>query len=282
MNNVLAAEAMKLTRHRATWFLVWLYPIVILSIMTLGIAFDLAQANPPDAAQTLAVWLEETAIVWHVPTTGFGRYLIAAYVAVAIAGEYSWNTWKLIVPHRRRATLLGAKLVVISLLFYLAFLAAAVLTTGLMWFWDVITGDALPAGLTVRELVAVHGLAALNSVPPFVYTLAFASLAAILTRSMIATLVIALFVTSESMFGLVAPLLYPKAEALVAALVHVLPGYHLHNLESWLMTGRAMPLPLSPEHIVTLSWPTSAAILIAWIAGLAALAFASFRRQDIN
>ena len=282
MNDALAAEAMKLSRHRATWFLVWIYPIGILVIMLLGLAFDLAQGNAPDAAQALGSWLEESAIVWQVPTTGFGRYLIAAYVAVAIAGEYSWNTWKLIVPHRPRAALLGAKLVTITGFLYLAFLTAALLTTVLMWVWDVATGDALPAGLTVREVIAVHGLAALNSVPPFLYTLAFASLAAILTRSMIAALVISLFVTSESMFPVVAPFFYPKGEALVTALIHVLPGYHLHNLESWITTGQARPLPLSMDHVVTLSWPTSATILAAWTAGLAALAFVSFRRQDIN
>ena len=73
----------------------------------------------------------------------------------------------------------------------------------------------------------MHGLAALDAVPPFLYTLAFASLAAILTRSMIAALVISLFVTSESLFPAVAPIFYPKAEALVSALIHVLPGYHL-------------------------------------------------------
>jgi ABC-type transport system involved in multi-copper enzyme maturation permease subunit len=282
MNEALAAEAMKLSRHRATWFLVWLYPIAFLVVMLLGIAFDLAQANKPDAAQALGSWLEETAIIWEVPASGFGRYLIAAYVAVAIAGEYSWNTWKLIVPHRSRAVLLGAKLVTVTGFLYLAFLAAALITIVLMWTWDVATGDPLPAGLSLRELVAVNGLAALNTLPPFLYTLAFASLAAILTRSMIATLVISLFVTSESMFPLIAPLLYPRAEALVTALVHVLPGFHLHNLESWITTGQARPLPLAMDHIVTLSWPTSAAILAAWTAGLAVLAFVSFRRQDIN
>lgn len=282
MTEALAAEAMKLSRHRATWFLVWLYPIAFLVVMLLGIAFDLAQANKPDAAQALGSWLEETAVIWEVPASGFGRYLIAAYVAVAIAGEYSWNTWKLIVPHRSRTVLLAAKLVTVTAFLYLAFVAAALITIVLMWTWDVATGDALPPGLSVRELIFVHGLAALNTLPPFLYTLAFASLAAILTRSMIATLVISLFVTSESMFPLIAPMLYPKAEALVTALVHVLPGFHLHNLESWITTGQTPPLPLAMDHIVTLSWQASAAILGAWTVGLAALAFVSFRRQDIN
>ncbi len=282
MNSALAAEAMKLSRHRATWFLVWIYPIGILIIMLLGIAFDLAEANGPDAAQSAGAWLEESAIVWNVPASGFGRYLIAAYLAVAIAGEYSWNTWKLIVPHRSRAMLLAAKLVVVSAFLYLAFFTAALITTILMWAWDVVTGDPLPAALSVAGVIEVHAVAALNSIPPFLYTLAFTSLAAILTRSMIATLVIALFVTSESMFVLIAPFVYARSPGLISALVHGLPGYHLHNLGSWITVGNARPLPLAPDFVVALPWLTSAAILAAWTIGLAALAFAAFRRQDIN
>ena len=282
MLSAMSAEALKLSRHRATWFLVWIYPIALAVLMLLGIAFDLAENNPDDAAQATEAWIAESAYIWLVPTGGFGRYLIAAYLAVAIAGEHSWNTWKLVVPHRSRATLLAAKLAVVSAFLYLAFLAGAILTIFLMWFWDVATGDPLPGGITAGALLEAHGLAALNSLPPFLYTMAFASLAAVLTRSMIATLVIALFVTSESTFVMIAPLLYERAPGLISALVHVLPGYHLHNLETWIGQGTARVLPLGPDEIIALSWPTSAAVLAAWIVTLGGLAFASFRRQDIN
>ena len=282
MHEVLAAEALKLSRHKATWFLVWLYPLGILALMLMGMAFDLAEASGPGEPQAAASWIEETAFIWMVPTLGFGRYLIAAYLAVAIAGEYSWNTWKLIVPHRSRAALLAAKLVVVAAFLYLAFLAAALLTVVLMWVWDVVTLDPIPAGVTPAALLEAHGLAAMSSLPPFLYTMAFASLAAILTRSMIATLVIAIVVTSESMFVLIAPFLYAKAEGLVTALVHILPGYHLGNIESWITAGTAKSLPLAVDTSIALSWTSSAAVLGAWILGLTALAFVSFRRQDIN
>ena len=39
-------------------------------------------------------------LIWDVPDNAVGRYLICAFVAVVFAGEYGWNTWKLIVPHR--------------------------------------------------------------------------------------------------------------------------------------------------------------------------------------
>jgi hypothetical protein len=282
MLDALSAEALKLSRHRATWFLVWIFPIGLTVLLPLGMAIDMAQPSEQGQTQAASAWLEETVFIWRVPTTGFGRYLIAAYLAVAIAGEYSWNTWKLVIPHRARSTLLAAKLAIVSAFLYLAYLITAVMTVLLMWLWDVATGDPIPAGITAANLFQAHALAVLNSLPPFLYTLAFASLAAILTRSMIATLVIALFVTSESMFVVVAPFLYGRAPGLVSALVHVLPGYHLHNLESWITEGSARVSLLSEARSVALAWPVSAAALGAWIVGLASLAFASFRRQDIN
>ena len=282
MLSALSAEALKLSRHKATWFLVWIYPVGLLVLLLLGMAIDSMQPSAPSRPESAASWISETAFIWLVPTAGFGRYLIAAYLAVAIAGEYSWNTWKLVVPHRSRTQLLAAKLAVVSALLYVAFLAAAAITVSMIWIWDVATGDPIPAGVTLAAIFKAHALAAANSVPPFLYTLAFASLAAVLTRSMIATLVIALFVTAESTFVLIAPFLYGRMPGLVSTAVHVLPGYHIHNIESWITEGSARVAMLAPGVSVTLPWQTSAAVLAAWTLALGTLAFLAFRRQDIN
>ena len=87
MLSAMSAEALKLSRHKATWFLVWIYPIALAVLMLLGIAFDLAEGNSDHAAQATSAWIAQSAYIWLVPTSGFGRYLIAAYLAVAIAGE---------------------------------------------------------------------------------------------------------------------------------------------------------------------------------------------------
>lgn len=282
MNSTLSAEALKLSRHRAAWFLVWIYPIGVIALVLIGMAFDLAETGGPRAPQSAESWIDETAYIWAVPTTGFGRYLITAFVAVAIAGEYSWNTWKLIVPHRPRWMLLAAKLAVIVGFLYFAFLLAALLTVGLAWAWDVVSSDPIPAGVDVGSIFRAHALGFANSLPPFFYTLAYASLAAILTRSMLATLVIAIFVGMEGAFTLFAPGLYNYAPGLVWALLHLLPGYHLQNLETWITTGQGLSLPLAPGLPFSLGWAASGAAIGAWIVGLVALAFASFQRQDIN
>jgi hypothetical protein len=268
--------------HKATWFLVWLYPIGLLVIFTLMISGNFVTDNSPSEPE-LGKWLEETALVWGAPGNTLGRYLLAAFAAVAFAGEYGWNTWKLIVPHRGRSALIAAKYAVILFLFLIAFSLSAVISVFGLTLEDMVSGDTLPAGITLGALLEVHGKAALASLAPGLVTLGYASLAAVLTRSTIAALVISIVaITVEQLLFNFAPVLSVKAPALIWGLVHILPGYHLANIEQWIGVGAALQMPLPKSGTVALSWGVSAAAATAWVVGLGALTFASFRRQDIN
>ena len=282
MLDALSAEMLKLTRHKATWFLVWLYPVGLTIIFLLMISGNFVTDNAP-AQPELVPWLKETALVWGAPGSTFGRYLLAAFVAVVFAGEYGWNTWKLIVPHRGRGSLIAAKFSVIVLLFLAAFTLSAIITVIGQVVEDTSSGDTLPAGITAGALLKVHGQAALASLAPALLTLTYASLAAVLTRSTLAALIISIVaITIEQLAFNFAPYVSMKAPGLVWALFHVLPGYHLANLASWIGTGAGITAPLPPSGTVSLSWGVSAAAAAAWIAGLAALTFLTFRRQDLN
>jgi ABC-type transport system involved in multi-copper enzyme maturation permease subunit len=282
MFDALAAEALKFSRHKATWFLVWIYPIGLVAIFLLMMSGNLVSDGPPEQPQ-LQKWLEDTALVWGAPGNTLGRYLLAAFAAVVFAGEYGWNTWKLIVPHRGRSSLIAAKYTLILLLFLATFTLSAIITVLGSMLEDVISGDTLPAGITVGALLEVHGKAALASLAPGLVTLGYASLAAILTRSTIAALVISIVaITVEQLAFNFAPVFDMRAPGLVWILTHVLPGYHLANIETWIGTGASLVTPLPKSGVVTLSVATSAAAAAAWIVGLVALVFASFRRQDIN
>jgi ABC-type transport system involved in multi-copper enzyme maturation permease subunit len=283
MIDALSAEWLKLTRHKATWFLVWIYPIGLLIIFTLMISGNLVSDNSP-SQPALKDWLQESALVWGAPGNTLGRYLLAAFAAVVFAGEYGWNTWKLIVPHRGRSSLIAAKYLTILLLFLITFTLSAIISLIGLTLEDVLSGDTLPAGITVGALLEVHGQAALASLAPALITLGYASLAAVLTRSTIAALVISIVaITVEQLFFNFAPLLSVKAPGLIWALVHILPGYHIANIGNWIAQGSAMQMPLPGNNsLVSLSWPVSAAVAAAWVAGLTALTFGSFRRQDIN
>ncbi len=285
MLDAISAEALKLRRHRATWGLVWIWPIGLTLLWLLAIAIELVvggDAGGPRGEPTAAGWIADAVGFWNVPAHPVGRYLIGAFVAIAFAGEYGWNTWKLIVPHRARTTLIAAKYVVALALLAIGFTLAAILFSALGWLEDIATGDPIPSGIAMAALVRAHGLGALAAMAPVLLTTAYVSLAAILTRSPVGALVIGLVITTlESIFRGFAPMLEPYAPALVGALYRVLPGYHLTNIGSVVGEGRLLEAPF-PSGAFSMPVAASLAIVTAWTVALAALTFWSFRRQDIN
>ena len=282
MLDAVAAETLKLTRHKATWFLVWLYPVGFIILFLIATVAVVVTAEPPKP-EGLQEWLEGTAVIWLLPGNTMGRYLIAAYVALVFAGEYGWNTWKLIVPHRSRASLIGAKYVTAFGLLLIAYTLTALIGIFAGWFIDVVAGNPLPPGITAGGLLAVHGETALPSLAPALVTISVASLAAVLTRSTLAAFVIALVATTiEQLFFNFGPMLSLKAPGLVWALYNVLPGYHLANLGHWISEGTALATAFPTGATLELFWITSLAAAAAWIGGLVGLTFLSFRRQDLN
>jgi ABC-type transport system involved in multi-copper enzyme maturation permease subunit len=282
MLNALSAESLKMRRHRAAWFLVWIYPIVFTAVMLIAIGAGIGGFDPP-ARETLQSWLENTAIIWILPGNSFGRYLIAAFVAVMFAGEYGWNTWKLIVPHRSRTTLIAAKYATAVLLFLATFALTAILTTILTFADDLLTGDTIPAGVTAGAILDIQFRVALAALPPLLLTIAIASLAAVLTRSMVAALVVSVVViTIEQLIFTLGPVMSIRFPGLVSVLYPTLPGHHLSNLFEWIVEGKVVSRPFPNGTVVAYAWTTSLAVVAAWTAALVAATFAVFKRQDIN
>jgi hypothetical protein len=281
MFDAISAEALKFRRHRATWGLVWIWPIGVTLLLTLAIIIQVAKGEV-GRPETVAGWIDDAVDFWQVAAEPVGRYLSCAFVAVVFAGEYGWNTWKLIVPHRARNSLIAAKYVVALALLICGFALGAFLFNLLNWLKDLATGTPIPAGITAGALLKAHGLAFLTALGPVLFTAAYTSLAAILTRSTVAALVIGLVITTvERLFRFFAPMLEPFAPGLIGGLYQVLPGYHLANLAEWLTEGRVLTVPF-PSGPFSMSPGASLAIVAVWTVGLVALTFRVFRRQDIN
>jgi ABC-2 type transport system permease protein len=283
MLEALSAEALKMRGHKATWFLVWIYPIVCSAILLLAMGGKLAGIDGPET-QDAADWIEDTAIIWYLPGNSFGRYLISAFVAVIFAGEYGWNTWKLIVPHRRRVSLIAAKYALVLILFAVTFVLTALLTTILSYADNMVNGEPIPAGVTAAAVWEAQWKGALASVLPILTALGIASFAAVLTRSTIAALVIAIVVTTieQIIFNFGPVLSMNFSPAVISGLFHALPGYHLENVGEWISDGKALEVELARIGTVALPLATSLGVLAAWIAALAGGTFAVFGRQDIN
>jgi ABC-2 type transport system permease protein len=283
MLDALAAERLKLTRHKATWFLVWLYPILFLVAYLIAVAVAAAHGGASAKVPGAGEWIAQTVIIWNLPDQTIGRLLIGAYVAVVFAGEYGWNTWKLVIPHRSRISLLTAKFALVIALFVITFALTAGISLLFTWLEGAVRGRAIPDGVTVHAILEAHGRAALAGLAPFLFTLASVGLAAILTRSTVAALVIGVVVAIlEKLFVQLGPFLAPYAPGLVWSLYHALPGYHLVNLASWIGERAPHKTPFPDGRVVALAWTTSLAVAAAWTAGLGAATFAAFKRQDIN
>ncbi|HYJ28810.1 MAG TPA: ABC transporter permease [Allosphingosinicella sp.] len=283
MLSALSAEALKMRTHKATWSLVWMFPILFSVIFLIAVGIGLAGLEQP-ATQSLPEWLEDTALIWNIPGNSIGRYLIAAFVAVVFAGEYGWNTWKLIVPHRSRTSLIAAKYALIVILFAISFLLTALISILGIWARDVAVGSPLPAGITASVLLELHGKQSLAAIAPVLVTIGYASLAALLTRSTIAALVISIVVTTieQVIFSFGPALALNFSPTLIWPLYHGLPGYHLANLGNWIEQGAALRVEFPTSGIVELPWATSLAVVAAWLVATVGAAFAVFRRQDIN
>jgi ABC-2 type transport system permease protein len=283
MLDAIAAEAIKFARHRATWGLVWIWPIGLCVIGLVAIAVGLINPNVADSGGGNASgWISDSVAFWRVPGQALGRYVIGAFVAVVFAGEYGWNTWKLIVPHRARNTLIAAKYVVALALLACGFLLGALLFNLVGWAEDVVTGDPIPSGVGLGALAKAHGLGALSAIAPLLLTTAYVSLASILTRSTVAALMIGFFVTTaEQLFRAFAPLLEPYAPALVGALYQALPAYHVANVSGWITTGELVVVPFA-SGLYSAPVTVSLAIVAGWTLLLVGITFWCFRRQDIN
>jgi ABC-2 type transport system permease protein len=283
MLDAISAEAIKFTRHRATWGLVWIWPIGLFVIGLVAIAVGLLNPSVADSGGgNAAGWISDAVAFWRVPGQGLGRYVIGAFVAVVFAGEYGWNTWKLIVPHRARSGLIAAKYVVALALLACGFALGAMVFNLIGWAEDVFTGDPIPSGIELGALATAHGRGALAAIAPLLLTTAYVSFAAILTRSTVAALMIGFFITTaEQLFRTFAPLFEPYAPPLIRALYQALPGYHVVNVGGWITTGELLETPFASGPY-SASFALSLAIVAGWIALLVGLTFWRFRRQDIN
>lgn len=282
MLDAIRAEALKLRRHRATWLMVWIYPIAV-TLVVAGVLIYTAFSNHPSTGdgRTAAEWVHGSAILWNVPSSGPGRFLIAGFSAVVFAGEYGWNTWKLIIPARARWQLIAAKWV-IAFGFVLAGFVAADLILLLGDWLGSFLGDRIPQGVTQAAVAKAHWTAGCNALPAIVFTIAFAALFAILTQSILATVILSIaLVILEGLLPIFAMFGYSYAPGLVAALVKLLPFYHLSNLNAW-AKGAGMVVQLGKNDVVTMSWTMSFWALTGWIVAAAAGTQARFLRQDLN
>jgi hypothetical protein len=293
---LLRAEFLKIFKHyRLMSFLVWIYPVgyaafyiavIPLSLISAGARQGILPGCPGD-------WPSDASVPWGIltsfPGNVFGKMLPLSFMAVMIAGEYEWGTWKNIVPRSRRTHLLFAKMLALTVVVALTFFAlSAIAAMGQNVGCRVIGESAGPAlnSESVASFITLYGQHSLLGVITLLFMATYAAISALLTRSILGGLLLSLGISLIDLMSLGVLSLLRALLSLPALLdLYVItPSYNLDNARSWFFANRALPsvTPNSPLLNFHPTLAVSLGILAVWLAGLALLSFYLFRRQDIT
>jgi ABC-type transport system involved in multi-copper enzyme maturation permease subunit len=296
MLNLYQAEWRKIFANiKLTSFLIWVYPIGLA-------AFHIAMNLGSLVSETMMTgveyfgagdWTMDSLAVWELlisfPANLFGRMLPLAFMAVVIAGEYQWRTWKNIVPRTQRWKLLLVKMVAPVSLVMVAFILTALIAAmgpsiGHL-IHDLPYGPALTADVLSQFILDTvkTGFIALLSL---LNLAGYAAIVSILTRSILGGLLgsFGFAVLDATSLGLLLFLRNLFGLPQLINLYQLTPTYNLGNLHSWLFTGEAQrfvatgiaPLTTEPSFWLSLF------VQMFWIIGLAGIALLIFQRQEIT
>ena len=277
MLSLLRAESLKIGGNRkVVWPLVWIYPIgALLVLLIVGGVQVWQEANGGamvGGPKTVEGWLDDYGGIWSAPASV--RFLMIAFAAVVFGGEYGWNTWKLVAPHRGRTELMLSKH-----LSTIGWLMAGYVVMAVVWVLGVtviglLLGDP-PRGVPFGAVLGGQGEGALFALLTTALTVALTAVLVVATRSTVGALVIGIVLTVAE------PLIVPRLAQIDDLFLRLSPGMALGNLQSWIFNGQALTLP-TPDGLVSDSWVFSLTVVLAWTAALAGLSVALFRRQDLN
>ena len=296
MFGLLRAELLKIIKHhKLTSFLVWIYPVGYAAFYVLAIPLTLISdgARQGITESCPGDWITDATTVWGIltgfPLNVFGRMLPLAFMAVMIAGEYEWGTWKNVIPRTRRSRLMISKLIALTLIVLISFIAlSAVPIIGQNLLCLVIGAGGGPAitGESLRRFVEGYAQHALLGWIALLFMAVFAAIAALLTRSILGGLLLAFGISlielmSLGFLSLLRSLL--RVPELLDLYV-ITPTYNIDNLRSWFLTDQALlsVTPSSPLLNFQPSLVGSLAILAVWLVGLVLLTLRLFQRQDIT
>ncbi len=238
-------------------------------------------------------WVQDSLNSWNMliffPANLFARMLPLAFMAVVIAGEYQWRTWKNIIPRNRRWKLMLTKMLALLSLVMLSFLLTALVaalgpSTGARIhgaeYGPTVSFDVFGNYLldTVRTaLIATLSLAIL---------VGYAAIAAVLTRSILGGLLagFAFSIVDATSLGMLLFLSNMLDKPDLLNLFQFTPTYNLGNLHTWLFEGHAQRAISDGVPFLTAepSFWASLLIILIWIILLTGLPLWLFERQEIT
>jgi ABC-type transport system involved in multi-copper enzyme maturation permease subunit len=265
-----------------------LFPVGVATFLTLALIPALtstmfrAQVNaaPPS-------WTMQTLLPWTVINSIITRMILVAFAADVFAGEYQRGMWKNLLPRRGRTTYILMKFFTMSLMLLIAFFLTCVLAGIISGVVVRATGapyDLTRSGETLSDFVDSFALQAFVAIVSGLLAACFASLGAILTRSILGAVGFGAACTLGEQAILLVLFLIGNVLNVpgIVKLYQYTPGYNLSNISSWATSGTAFTLTGNmSQYIDSMSAGSSFGILAIWVVGLIGLTVWLFRRQDI-
>ncbi|NGM52499.1 ABC transporter permease subunit [Caulobacter sp. 602-2] len=264
--DAISAERFRLLKDRGTLFWGVLFAPIAGLVLNIGgelFARSLMKGAPPIPVDIVGRMVKALA---GGASPVVGLFVLILSTAV-LAGDYRWETWRLLTPRNGRVNLLLAKLatvaaaVAISLVLYT--LAAAV--GGL--FSAATSGGPLvgyPGGSPLVDLAGTFAISWLQ----LMVLVALSALVGVVTRS--------------TMGALIVGLAFAAVQSIVASQMHepslkalAIPAFSGDLLKTVLLMPRSVTDEPAP-------WALALGFLLAWLAGLSAAALALFQRQDLT
>jgi ABC-type transport system involved in multi-copper enzyme maturation permease subunit len=295
MFDLMRAEWKKTTGNRmATGLLVWIFPIGAIAISILAfVVLALSEDYRTTMGMQTAFWQRSFENGWAIVNSEIGRGIMLVFAAITLAGEYVWGTWKNIIPRSRRWKLLLAKFIMISLVIVFSYLVFTLVIGFTDTMLKVVSGAPISPeinGETLRETAATYLVQAGTSFGAAWIAVGYAAIAAMLTRSVVGSIVISFVALLAEQavllvcFLLVQLLGFPEQ---ILYVYYFTPSYNLTNINSWMLNDMPFhPLMFNTETIGSTFTPHSLggsiAIIAVYVVLIAAITILLFRRQDIT
>ena len=285
--DAIRAEGFRLSKNRTALFWSLLFVPIVMLVIGAVTNFVLKGSEtkilgdekmPPELKEALARGTLDLADALVTAAGNFANPLLLLFVligaATIYAGDYRWETWRLISARNSRGNLLLAKLAVVAMLALaaVAFMLIASLAENLIK--AAVFERTLTFGMTGEKALQFLGFTGLSWLRILQFTM-MGMLAAVLTRSLLAALFVPLVFGVAQFFTpqMLAPM-GVMPDAWLSVLVN--PGAATDVIQA-VMKGGVEAAAL-PDGLVLKAW-TSIAL---WTLIPLAEALAWFRRQDLS
>lgn len=272
LTEAIAAERFRLLRDRSALFWGFCFAPIMGFLLSLGGDLFLRYAIKKPLPGVGIGLLDQVIKALAGGASTFGALFLMIGAAAVLAGDYRWETWRLLTPRNTRLNLLLAKLFVIGEAVFWSLALTAALSAAAAVLGAGISGKALSLSMFDRDLFDVLGVLAITWLEAMTLA-ALAACVGVLSRSTLGVVIACLgvrFVQTvlASSLRLMEP--GPPSWKLLA-----IPVYDADLLRATVlapsMTGEAGG-----------SAGAALVVLVAWTVLLAAGAVVLFRRQDLT